>query len=522
MPGLEDTIALTHHAGRIAVDGSTSNKIFYWHVAAATNAEKAPLVIWLNGGPGCSSMQGALLGISPFSIVDDTTIEVNKHSWHRHANLLFLDQPIGTGMSYVRGNEYRTDEKAVASDFHQFLIKFFQRHPEYVSESGFSDFITSQNARAKKADDLVIRLKGIGIGNGWVHPLIQYDYSDFAHGLGLVTFGQVRALKAEFSECRNALLSGKFLSPSCFQNMNSILDGVKNRQAVGSKVLNYYDVRDFLGDVGAYPSLRASVTSYLNQMTVREALHGNTDRSFRYRDCSDSVYDGLKAFDGVSTLETVERLLQQGLRVLFYNGQWDMMCNHYATEKLLLHLNWNGSDAYQSANKYTWSVPGRTEPGGFAQQGGNLTFIIIPGAGHMVPMDVPDVAAEMVARFLQSKPFDDSLQSVKSWQTNSSDLESPRCEAPTQMQRSKDSVDLSGLWAAIVVAALVSAVALCSAFMCKRGRKARRSQHAVVVQVSDDEDGDGVEQDLDLGLDAPDHADDSDDEPQTASIRSRS
>ncbi|KAJ0399841.1 hypothetical protein ATCC90586_005383 [Pythium insidiosum] len=412
MPGLAERITLTHHAGRIAVDGSTANKIFYWHFAAATNAENAPLVIW---------------GISPFSIVDETSIEINKHSWYRFANLLFLDQPVGTGMSYVRGNEYRSDEKAVAQDFYQFLVKFLSRHPEYISDSvgglprttrdvyifgeshagrfipQFSDFITSQNSRANKARDLIIQLRGIGIGNGWVHPMIQYDYSDFAHGLGLVTFGQVRALKAEFAECRNALLSEKFLSSSCFQNMNSILDGVKNRQAAGSKVLNHYDVRQFVDDVGSYPILRASVTSYLNQMTVREALHGNTDHSFRYRDCSDAVYDGLREFDGVSTLETVERLLQQGLRVLFYNGQWDMMCNHYATEKLLLYLNWNGSDAYQSAKKFTWSVPGRTDPGGFAQQGGNLTFLIIPGAGHMVPMDVPDVAAEMVARFIQGK-----------------------------------------------------------------------------------------------------------------------
>ncbi|TMW56207.1 hypothetical protein Poli38472_008855 [Pythium oligandrum] len=510
MPGLQEELDVTHHAGRIALDKAKKNNIFYWHFAAASSPETAPLVVWLNGGPGCTSMQGALMGISPFKLVDASTIGVNENSWHNTANLLFLDQPVGTGMSYTRGNDYRSDEKAIANDFYQILIQFFQRHNGYLTKKGkgqisrdlyifgeshagryipqFSDYILQQNKRTDKEVNIEIRLKGVGIGNGWVHPYIQYDYSDYAHGLGLLTFGQVRSLKSSFTDCQNALLAEKFNTPSCFANMDGILDSVKNSFA-GSKSLNYYDVRQFVQSVASYPASRQHLSAYMDQVAVRQALHGNTDPSFHFRDCSDNVYSGLREFDGVSTLGNVENLLQSGIRVLFYNGQWDMMCNHYSTEKLLLHLNWNGSAVYQDAKKYTWSVATRRDPAGFAQQGGNLTYLVIASAGHMVPMDVPDVAAEMMKRFVQDLPFDDSPQTVTTVKTNSTDLETTEC-FPANTSESSQYEALTWLWISLVIAGICGLLVTCVVILCARGKKKRRSDHAVIVQMSDDEDDD--------------------------------
>jgi carboxypeptidase C (cathepsin A) len=456
--------------------------------------------------------------VSPFQIEDETTLSINKHSWHHHANILFIDQPVGTGMSLTRGNDLRKDEETVAKDFYTVLTQFFQRHPEYLSAKSasgirtsrdlymfgeshagrfipqFFDHIMTRNDLLANTKDggIHISLQGVGIGNGWVHPFIQYDYSDYAHGLGLITFGQVRALKTAYAECQNALASGNFLTAACFENMNSILDGVRNTRASGGKSLNYYDAREYVRNVKAYPPQRTFIRDYMNQMQVRELLHANTDPSFRFKGCSDEVYDELRLFDGVSTLAEVERMLQSGVRVLFYNGQWDMMCNHYGTEKLLLHLDWNGSTFYQEAKKYMWTTPGRNEPAGFAQEGGNLSYVVIANAGHMVPLDVPDVAVEMVRRFINSERFDDAAQPVKSFATNRTNYETTQCLAgipATPVGVKGNGVSLTWLWIAVVVAVVGSLLVCCVSMLCRRSRnKARHSEHSVVIQESDDEE----------------------------------
>ena len=63
-------------------------------------------MIWLNGGPGCSSMDGALMEVGPYRVTEDQKLIENKGSWHEFANLLFVDQPVGTGFSFVDGNAF--------------------------------------------------------------------------------------------------------------------------------------------------------------------------------------------------------------------------------------------------------------------------------------------------------------------------------------------------------------------------------------------------------------------------------
>ena len=105
---------------------------FYWFFESRSAPKSDPVVLWMTGGPGCSS-EVALFGENgPCSVnaAGDGTIP-NAFSWNSNASLLYIDQPAGTGFSYGAGAD--TDEDGVATDMYDFLQQFMQAHPEYSS-----------------------------------------------------------------------------------------------------------------------------------------------------------------------------------------------------------------------------------------------------------------------------------------------------------------------------------------------------------------------------------------------------
>ena len=67
---------------------------------------------------------------------DGTDTILNEFSWNRNANLIYIDQPAGTGFSYGSGFDH--NEKQVADDMYDFLQQFFKAHPEYLNNDFFA------------------------------------------------------------------------------------------------------------------------------------------------------------------------------------------------------------------------------------------------------------------------------------------------------------------------------------------------------------------------------------------------
>jgi carboxypeptidase D len=96
-------LTVAQYAGLLRADRGGDANIFYWLFESAESPGSDPIVIWLNGGPGCSSMDGLFIELGPYTMNRDSTISKNEHSWHKVANLLFIDQPVGTGFSFTTG-----------------------------------------------------------------------------------------------------------------------------------------------------------------------------------------------------------------------------------------------------------------------------------------------------------------------------------------------------------------------------------------------------------------------------------
>jgi carboxypeptidase D len=79
-------------------------------------------------------MDGALMEVGPYRVTENQTLEYNKGSWDEFANLLFVDQPVGTGFSYAETNSYLKDLDPLSAHFMVFLEKFFGLFPEFEKD----------------------------------------------------------------------------------------------------------------------------------------------------------------------------------------------------------------------------------------------------------------------------------------------------------------------------------------------------------------------------------------------------
>ncbi|KAK6235997.1 hypothetical protein SCA6_011334 [Theobroma cacao] len=135
LPGQNFNVSFAHYAGYVTVNEGSGRALFYWFFEAAEDPDSKPLLLWLNGGPGCSSVAyGEAEEIGPFHIrPDGKTLYLNPYSWNKVANLLFLESPIGVGFSYSNTSFdlLNNGDKRTAKDSLAFLLKWLERFPQY-------------------------------------------------------------------------------------------------------------------------------------------------------------------------------------------------------------------------------------------------------------------------------------------------------------------------------------------------------------------------------------------------------
>ena len=191
-----------------------TGEIFYWLFESRGEATTDPLVIWLNGGPGSSSMLGLFYENGPFTFkndidMEDLTLESNPHSWNQNANLLFVDQPVGTGLSVGEYGNIPNNEDEVGRDFNKFIVGFLEANPEFkgrplfvTGESYGGHYVPAISAYIVKHPHEDINLAGVAIGNGWVNPTVQHGhYVDFALENHLVSPSYAAILSVGYGLC---------------------------------------------------------------------------------------------------------------------------------------------------------------------------------------------------------------------------------------------------------------------------------------------------------------------------------
>jgi len=184
----------TWYSGLVTIDHSefthgefgdkAKDDIFYWWFESQNDPKTDPVVLWLTGGPGCASEIALFYENGPYAFNEDgKTLKENPSSWNKISNLIYVDQPIGTGFSHSDAGDYVKNETEVAEDMAQFIIKFIALYPQlegldfYITgESYAGHYIPaiSHNFHFKHKDEIKMNFKGLAIGNGLVDPYLQY------------------------------------------------------------------------------------------------------------------------------------------------------------------------------------------------------------------------------------------------------------------------------------------------------------------------------------------------------------
>ena len=185
LPGLRAAPCWKHSTGYLSV-GSRGSNLFYWYHEAVKDPKERPLVLWLNGGPGCSSLGGMFTELGPFVVGADGNVTLNPYAWNSRVNLLFLEQPAGVGFSYPNAP---ANDTVTAQETYEALVAFLRLHKElrgrkfYVMGESYGGHyvpntaaaILDGNARLGPASPDRIALVGFAVGNGYTDWHLDFN-----------------------------------------------------------------------------------------------------------------------------------------------------------------------------------------------------------------------------------------------------------------------------------------------------------------------------------------------------------
>ncbi|KAK9824563.1 hypothetical protein WJX72_011326 [[Myrmecia] bisecta] len=433
-------------SGYVTVDEEAGRALFY-ALAESTHSPKTdPLVLWLNGGPGCSSLAGGFMSeLGPFYPTPGGKLQANRYSWTQAANIIFLESPAFVGWSYSNTTSDATvGDVRTAQDARIFLLKFLERFPQYANrpfwiagESYGGHYVPNLAleilAGNESKDNPKINLQGFLVGNAWTDP--QFDNEgaiDFWWSHAMVSDETRTGVRDHCNFSNIGPLAQDELQPLALQRRH--IDDEECTKLINSMRFEMGDINiyDIYVDVCHYdrafaeakqlalqargrpsalaasipapgqydPCVDDEVAVYFNRPDVQRAMHANvTNLPYPWQSCAGEHVN--YSLDDLfsSMLPKWHKLLQSGLKMLVYSGDVDGIVPVIGSRRWISSLGLPIRDPWRPWMSATGQV------GGYVVRYDGLTFVTVRNAGHMVPYTQPERAFYLFSHWLQGKPL---------------------------------------------------------------------------------------------------------------------
>jgi carboxypeptidase C (cathepsin A) len=457
LPGWTGPLPSPQYSGYLNI--SSTKHLHYWFVYSEKSPATDPVILWLNGGPGCSSLDGFIYEHGPFQVdpTDYSTLLLRQYRWSALANILYLEAPVGVGFSYSDNPsvDYKcTDDTTAADNLAAVQLFFTQKFPElqknefYLTGESYAGVYVPTLAEAILNASMAgtytgAPLRGMAVGNGCTGDQIgicgfgsqgTYYEWEYLTQQALIPNALKNSINTVCNWTAAAANMPNAISPQC----NALLD-----QA--SLIISNVDLYDIYGDcVNSYPpadngatrrltkapnrSLFAqnlgddllggpeacidsrAATGYLSQPVVQQAIHVR-DPGFTWGVCTDAPGWSYQSTRPNLPRDTYPALIAN-YRVVIYNGDWDACVPYTDNEAWTTNMGYPISKAWH-AWRYTSVNDNANQVAGYATKYNTgsqssysaFTFITIKGGRHECPETAPAQATQMILNLINNADF---------------------------------------------------------------------------------------------------------------------
>ncbi|KAI0523606.1 hypothetical protein KFK09_006002 [Dendrobium nobile] len=436
LPGFNGALPFHLETGYVSLDEVTQADLFYYFVESERKPSEDPLILWLTGGPGCTSFYALAREIGPirFKVAPyNGTLPMlvyNPYAWTKISNVIFLDWPAMTGFSFLRNDEsYITNDIKSSKEIYNFLKQWLLDHPHFLS----NPFYVGGNSYGGKMAPIVAHNVAEGIGAGQ-HPLINlqgyicnnpvtstvHDVNSrvpYAHGMGILSDELFQAIQRScpgenykrprtgpcieqikiFRDFMNELTMDNFLTKKC--EGESTRPALSNAAEADRSILKQKSTD--LRSPPPIPDIKCSTyASYLayhwaNDKDTRAALNVKEGSVKEWQICRDDFpYDDALVN---SSIPYHHDLIARGYRALVFSGDHDLTVPFLGTMEWIGSLNLSIIEPWRS-----WHVNGQV--GGYTvRYSKNLTFATVKGGGHEPAKDRNMETSALFNRWISHK-----------------------------------------------------------------------------------------------------------------------
>ncbi|XP_053323156.1 probable serine carboxypeptidase CPVL [Spea bombifrons] len=395
------------YAGYLTVNKTYNSNLFFWFFPAQVNPETAPVLLWLQGGPGGTSMFGLFVEHGPYVVNENLTLSLRNFSWAQTYSMLYIDNPVGTGFSFTDDDRgFAVNQEDVGRDLYSALTQFFQIFPDYQKNEFYATgesyagkyvpaigyYIHTHNPSAK----VKINFKGIAIGDGLCDPEVMLGgYADFMYQTGMVDENQKVFVQQQTDLAENYIKQKKWIE--AFDVFDSLLNG--DRTSYPSFYQNVTGCTNYFNFLQCQEPLDQEYFGpFLGLSEVRKSIHvGN----LTFHDGSE-VEKHLVS-DVMQTIKPWLAVLMDNYRVLLYSGQLDVIVAAPLTERFIPTVPWSRVEEYKKSDRRYWKIrPSDREVAGYVRSVGEFFQVIVRGGGHILPYDQPERSFVMIDRFIRN------------------------------------------------------------------------------------------------------------------------
>lgn len=460
IPGWNKQLPSNMYSGYLSIEGG---KHLHYVFVESEGVSTDPVVLWLNGGPGCSSLDGFLYEHGPFEIDDDAELSLRTHRWSRLGHMLYLESPVGVGFSSADDTATYTknNDDTAANDNLLALERFFELFPALRRNDFFLTGESYAGIYVPTLAEAIVKatqagtwtgapLRGIAVGNGCTGS----EVGICGWGpQGDAYLNQYLLQTAFISSNLKEQIHAKCDFESAIEDLREVSEECNTLLFEAHKQIGAVNLYNVYGDcISSYPTAAGDTqtapmkaphkSSYLTHMSrgkkaggplacinsfaatkffsnasVQQAFNvkpptGAAD-NWEFAVCSQATNSWAYKQTRPNLPRDTYPLLVRHIRVLIYNGDWDACVPYTDNEAWTRRMAYPVKSSWHTWN-YTSMTSNQREVGGYAvdyqvPQGasnlGRFTFITVRGGRHEVPWSAPDKALEMLDRFLKNQDF---------------------------------------------------------------------------------------------------------------------